>query len=674
VLVSCRRPFFQPGSRASRVTCGLAATLGLCLGPAAASDSHSGGQPLRTLVTARSVHELTPEEAARAYPVHLRGVATYFDPDLNDLPDLFVHDSTGSIFVEFSSPPHLRLRAGDLVDVVGVSGPGDFAPVVDKPQVRFIGQSHLPEAAQKTTLAELLSGTLDGQWVEMEGVVHAVHATRSNVTLDLATLGGSIRLTMPRETGADYDSLIDAAIRLRGNAGPVLSWKSQMVGAQLFSPSLKEITVVEPAPRDPFGMPALPLSHFMRFNPSMKVPHRVRVQGQVTLQWPGRSICIQQRGEGLCMDTAQTDRVNTGILVDAIGFPAVNAYKPTLENATFRAAGSDTAAPSARPVTAEQAASGECDGELVQIEGQLVSRDHVRDDLQLMLRAAGTLIPALLPSDSVGSSSFAWKEGSMLRLTGICNGQPGTETWNLRNGQVRPGSVQILLRSAGDVLVLQSPSWWTAEHALAILAIAGVVSFAAIAWIVVLRRRVAQQTHALRTSEERLRHLSEHDILTGLPNRLLLNDRLTAALEHASRFEERLGVLMVDLDHFKEANDVYGHQAGDKLLCQVAKRLSESVRLTDTVARLGGDEFVVLLPSLRERYQAEAIAAKVVSAVSVPVDIGPARITVTVSVGVCTYPEGGADPESLMRNVDSALYAAKAHGRNVFEVYAPAQA
>jgi diguanylate cyclase (GGDEF)-like protein len=92
------------------------------------------------------------------------------------------------------------------------------------------------------------------------------------------------------------------------------------------------------------------------------------------------------------------------------------------------------------------------------------------------------------------------------------------------------------------------------------------------------------------------------------------------------------------------------------------------------VARLGGDEFIVLLPNLRERYQAEAIAAKVVSAVSAPVDIGPARVTVTVSVGVCTFPEGGADPETLMRNVDRALYAAKAHGRNVFEVYAPAQA
>jgi diguanylate cyclase (GGDEF)-like protein len=507
--------------------------------------------------------------------------------------------------------------------------------------------------------------------VEIEGVVHAAHLTRSNVTIDLATAGGSLRATTVRELGVDYEAFVDSLIRLRGNAAPVFNWKEQMVGAQLIFPSLRNAKILEAAPHDPFAMTVVPFSQVIRFSPSEEIPHRVHVRGRVTLQWPGRKLCIQQGNDSLCLETAQTDRVREGSLVDAVGFPATSAYKETLENATFRPAVGANLAILARPVTADEALRGDYDGQLVQIQGQLVALEHLGGDLQLMLRSGGFLIPAVLPSNLAGAGTLPWKEGSILRLTGLCNSQAGTETWNLRNGEVQPGSIQVLLRSIEDVQIVELPSWWTPRHVLGILAVVGFGSLAAASWIVILRRRVDQQTMALRKSEERLRHLSQHDALTRLPNRILLNDRMDVALNRAERFHESVGLLMVDIDRFKETNDLYGHQAGDRLLCEVASRIKGSVRKTDTVARIGGDEFIVLLPDLHETEEAELIATKILAAVSSPIELGNVSVTTSVSIGVCTYPEGGTDSEALLQSADAAMYSAKASGRNAVQVTRP---
>jgi diguanylate cyclase (GGDEF)-like protein len=242
---------------------------------------------------------------------------------------------------------------------------------------------------------------------------------------------------------------------------------------------------------------------------------------------------------------------------------------------------------------------------------------------------------------------------------------------NLLGGPVRLQSVHVLLRSIDDISLLQAPSWWTSQHALESFAVVGLVVLAAFAWIIILRYRVKLQTRALRASEDRLRHLSEHDALTGLPNRILLNDRLQTALKRAERFQTCLGVLLVDVDGFKEVNDALGHQAGDTLLCHLAARFNNCVRATDTVGRLGGDEFVVLLPDLLFPAEAANIAAKIVSAVSDPLAIDRTLVVITASIGVVTYPEGSASPEALMQCADEAMYAAKEKGKNGFQVYRP---
>jgi diguanylate cyclase (GGDEF)-like protein/PAS domain S-box-containing protein len=184
---------------------------------------------------------------------------------------------------------------------------------------------------------------------------------------------------------------------------------------------------------------------------------------------------------------------------------------------------------------------------------------------------------------------------------------------------------------------------------------------------------------ALRQSEERYRTLFEHnlyqaghDSLTGLPNRMLFHDRLTQALTGARRHGGRLAVLFLDLDQFKVVNDTLGHAAGDRLLIEIAGRLQQAVRGSDTVARVGGDEFTFLLPDIDRTTDVARIAQKILDAVARPLEIDGHRLYITTSIGISLFPADGEEAESLLTSADIAMYRAKDLGRNGFQLSSPA--
>jgi diguanylate cyclase (GGDEF)-like protein/PAS domain S-box-containing protein len=164
-------------------------------------------------------------------------------------------------------------------------------------------------------------------------------------------------------------------------------------------------------------------------------------------------------------------------------------------------------------------------------------------------------------------------------------------------------------------------------------------------------------------------HMAQHDILTNLPNRTLLQDRLTQAIATASRNDSRIAVLFLDLDGFKHINDSLSHATGDRLLQFVAKRLLAAVRTSDTVCRLGGDEFVILLSEVAHAGDAGVKAGKILSALSAPFEMEQTTLRITGSIGVTTYPEDGQSAELLIRNADLAMYQAKEKGRSNYQFY-----
>ncbi len=173
----------------------------------------------------------------------------------------------------------------------------------------------------------------------------------------------------------------------------------------------------------------------------------------------------------------------------------------------------------------------------------------------------------------------------------------------------------------------------------------------------------------MKRSEERLAHLASHDPLTDLPNRLLLEDRLKLALRRAHRTGHSVAVLFLDLDGFKGVNDTLGHPMGDRLLQQVAERLSACVRDVDTVARLGGDEFIIILETVQEADDVEVVAEKILDVLRKPFHVDGHQATVTASIGVSLFPEDAEDVFGLVANADAAMYQAKDHGRNTYRFF-----
>ncbi len=173
-------------------------------------------------------------------------------------------------------------------------------------------------------------------------------------------------------------------------------------------------------------------------------------------------------------------------------------------------------------------------------------------------------------------------------------------------------------------------------------------------------------------NEERIRFMANHDALTGLPNRALLQDRLEQALRYAQRSDHWVTVAFIDLDHFKIINDTLGHNAGDELLKNVANRMVSCLRAVDTVVRLGGDEFVILLVDQQKNVDAIATTvAKIRAAISAPLEIGGQVLRVGNSVGLANYPADGKDADTLLANADAAMYRAKELGRDNYQFYTP---
>jgi PAS domain S-box-containing protein len=278
-----------------------------------------------------------------------------------------------------------------------------------------------------------------------------------------------------------------------------------------------------------------------------------------------------------------------------------------------------------------------------------------------------------------GTSKHAWSP-MMYTLLGLEEGvcQPGHDPFLERVHPEDRDEVKRSLRTAGaeghsyslDHRVLQP------EGTELILQHRGEAVFDSVGEIVGVTGTLQDITE-LRRAEDQVRHLAYYDSVTGLPNRTLFNERLTAAIHDARRRRTSVAVVFMDLDNFKAVNDTFGHATGDELLVEASKRLHRAVRSTDSVSRfgpaeqddstlcrLGGDEFVVLLTDVQDSENASRVATRILTGLRKPFVLNDEEAYVTASVGIAVYPSDGEDPETLLKHADSAMYAAKDGGRD----------
>jgi signal transduction histidine kinase/CheY-like chemotaxis protein len=462
--------------------------------------------------TVHAIHSLSAHDASRGYPVRLRGVLTYYTAIWRFG---FVQDATGGIFVRLEGAPFEPIP-GQLLDISGRTGEGEFAPVIDGAQIRLVGQAPFPEPAT-ASLDDLFTGQHDSDWVSAEGVVQSVFDESGHPGLVL--LAGSHQFRAMLAPGADRKraaGLIDARVRVRGACGTLFNDKRQLIGIQLFVPRLDQISVLDPAPDDPFLQPLRPIATLMQFRPGEALDHRIRVQGIVTLQEPDGSLFISDATGGLRVLTTGQGRLNLGDRVEAVGFAATGEYTPVLQGSIVRRLGPGPALPPVY-ITAEDALNGLHHGELVSIEARLVERTIRPGEQVLTLQAGKNTFTAVLPKAPGSDGLGTVQPGSLVRLTGICFVQ--ADTARRQDGQVAVSAFRLLLRTPADVETRLRASWWDLAHTLMVVGVMGLLILSAFTWVFMLRKEVRRQTWAAeaasRAKSEFLANMS-HEIRTPM--------------------------------------------------------------------------------------------------------------------------------------------------------------
>jgi diguanylate cyclase (GGDEF)-like protein len=663
-----------------------------------ALPAHAATNSLPVLRTAHQAHTLPTTEAIKGYPVHLdRAQITFYDPAIHAL---FILDPTDGIFVDTRGDQVPDLHAGDIVEVNAVSGPGDVEPVLLHPRFRILANTRLPEAPL-IGFDRLSTDFYDSQWVAIEGIVRSVrrpqqvtyyagHAASSsaNVIVTLASGQDLMDVITLDPRGGDHSNLIDARVRLRAACGTRFNQRKQIIGVHLYMPDISYVQVLEPAPADPFSLPISETADVMRASQHER-GHRVHVRGIVTSTWGQLQFSLMDANHGIFVHTEVPGAVSVGDLLDVVGFPSLGDYTSVLDEAIFRRSGVERP-PAPVTLTAAQALTGDHDAEPVRVDGQLLYKSRTASEKTLLLTDGGTTFSAALPADTPEGFDNL-EPGSRLRITGICYLEVTPSK--------TPKALKILLQSPSEVLVLQSPSWWTPRHTLIFAGVLSAVVLVFIGWNVGLRRRVRAQTCVIRTqldeahtlrlqaeaahqeksksladvlslqhdllvAQEKLRYQATHDVLTGLSNRGALLDLLRAEIERTLRTHASMGLLMLDVDHFKPINDTYGHLVGDAVLKEIAQRIARATRPYDVVGRYGGEEFLVILPSC-DREQTANGAERIRAAISsLPFLIAGSEISLTVSIGATVAPDAAQAETELLSLADLALYQAKSDGRN----------
>jgi signal transduction histidine kinase len=482
----------------------------------------TGASPLPTLTSVRQARSVPPEQAATGYPVRLRGVLTFCDSKSDW--GMFLKDDTAGIFVKLG--PGTNFDAGDEVEVNGVSGAGDFVPLVVAGTIKRIGRAALPEP-ERVSYEQMASGKEDSQWVEVRGEVRSiVPADPEHTRVDLLMEGQRLSALVRRFDWPDSEKLIGATVRVRGVCRTRFNNKRQMCGPFISFTGPEDIVVERAAPAE---VVTVPLTQLLRFNSEGYYGRRVKVQGVVTEQ-KGCSLFIQVGRDGLYVKTCQTNVVLPGEVVEVTGFPLAGQFSPLLEDALVRRVGKGAPPPPA-DVRIEQLVSGDYEGELVRMRGVLMNRAQRADEEVLVLEADNLIVNARLDAARADRRFHELEKGSQLELTGVCLSQP-MENWN-PSLPTRAESFQLLLRSAGDVVVIHNPPWWTLPRLLWMLVIMSVVLLAGFAWVFVLDRRVRRQTAIIHQKIQR---------------EAMLEERTRIAREFHDTLEQELVAITIQLE------------------------------------------------------------------------------------------------------------------------------
>jgi PAS domain S-box-containing protein len=462
------------------------------------------GSTSQELTTVSEVRALTPDQSRAAIPVRLKGVVTVLSGWKNSF---FFQDATAGISVNRlnDSPP---LQPGLEVELLGVTSPGMFAPVVLEQSATIVGPGKIPEA-RLFDAAGLAGGKQDSQWLAIRGVVRSAAVRpawgRQVLFLEVDIGAGDLVTVRVHDFPSEgWRRLSGAIVTVRGVCGTVFNDKRQFVGLRIFAANLDDVKVEEPAPANPFDIPLQTLDNLFRFHGTddsknaIGAIERVKVRGVVTYSESGQSFYMQDGSQGLLVETSKAASVAPGSQLEVVGYPAAGRYSPKLEDAESRVIGPPRpVAPlplsaSAIIVNNDGFLSAPYDSSLIELHARLLEQVMGSSQDLLLMQDDGTVFTARLVARD---KTPLFAPGSLLRLTGVCSAIPD-QTHEAR-------SFELLLRSPGDIVLLQPGPWWTRAHAAWVTAILMFMLLITWVWIAVVRRRRAIEMAFRREAQER---------------------------------------------------------------------------------------------------------------------------------------------------------------------------
>lgn len=465
-----------------------------------------------TLRTAAEVRGLPSEVTMTHLPVVIRGVVTASEPYWDG--KFIVQDESGGIFVSNSGK---QPAVGDFVEVTGVSGPGEYAPVVTNSRWTKLGTAPLPQAHQ-TTIERLMAGVEDSQRVEITGLVRAVSfaPTRKKLLVEVSLGAYRIRVYPILPPQLNPDSLIAAKVTVRGTAASSFNAAlRQLTGVNLFVAAAEDFVIVKPEARTPFEEPTVKLRDIARYRPNGSLGERIHVRGTVTLQRAGHDFYLQDDTGGLHLESQQTTPLAVGDQVDAVGFLEFVNYQPMLKDTVFRLLPEPARPVPARTVAYEDLRNGLHPAELIVLRGKLLDRS-VRAVRREAAAFAGVRVICTIQSPDLTFTAECEETdatrlkaiplGSTVELRGVASFETGDD------GKLK--ALNLLLPDAASLSVLETPSWFTAERLLIGLAIVCVLLAGLAAWSLSVAKKNAMLSFLIAERQKAEHELQQaHDLL-----------------------------------------------------------------------------------------------------------------------------------------------------------------
>jgi PAS domain-containing protein len=473
------------------------------------SSRQEKGLPLLTQV--RQVRSLDEKEAERGYPLRINGILTLYESKYNFA---FLQDETGGIFINLGNLS-IHPIPGQKYRIEGFSAPGEYAPVITKPQFTHIGSAPMPPAV-RVNLNELATGKYDSMRVMVEGIVRFISQEPDPVTLEIASEGKRIRVVYPGAiSGKSFGRMEDARIRVQGVCAMDLNSQGKMRSFLVILSSDKDVQILEPQLADPFSLPRRLISDLQRYSPQEQTNHRILIRGAVMHQEPGEALYLKDETGCICIRTRQSNFVQPGDVLSVLGYPSPGEFAPILEDAVFK--WKENGLPAAPvKVSANELLQGLHQGNLVRLRAKLLDQSEKRGVRSFLLQDSQEgqiLFDAWMKESAMKTAPPEIPTGSEIELTGICL---------MRREGRQSAAFQILLPDSGDIRILKRPPWWNSQFAFWAAGILLAVVVGVSLWMGQLRRRVKSQTELIRQQlehehslEKKYRDLFErsHDIV-----------------------------------------------------------------------------------------------------------------------------------------------------------------